>query len=171
MLLVGVLQRKRLLKWKTLKETHVMWNFNSLELGKVKESGPYTLGLFLLVTQSVYAIDFNHLIQESPSSAWYSSHKSVEAHLKMLYYYIIWNQCVRTQRQKRKKNWFVLHFLILLLISAALFQEYSLATTSLNASSGKGYIWHKLPNFTRWNHRPWANLVKLLAHVKLNHII
>lgn len=38
-------------------------------------------------------------------------------------------------------------------------------------SSWKGYIWHKIPNFTQKTHRPWANFVKSLAHVKLNHII
>lgn len=65
MLLAGVLQRKLLLEWKTLNETHVMWDFNSLGLGKVKESGPYTLGLFSLVTKNVYAIGFNHFIRSS----------------------------------------------------------------------------------------------------------
>lgn len=63
MLLEGVLQRKLLLEWKTLNETHVMWDLNSLELGKVKESGPYTLGLFSLVTKNVYAIGFSHFIR------------------------------------------------------------------------------------------------------------
>lgn len=38
-------------------------------------------------------------------------------------------------------------------------------------SSWMGHIWHKIPNFTQLNHRPWANLVKPLALVKLNHII
>lgn len=63
MLLEGVLQRKLLLEWKTLNETHVMWEFNSLELRKVKESGPYTLGLFSLVTNNVYAISFSYFIR------------------------------------------------------------------------------------------------------------
>lgn len=63
MLLAEVLQRKLLLEWKTLNETHVMWDFNSLELGKVKESGPYTLGLFSLATRNVYAIGFSHFIR------------------------------------------------------------------------------------------------------------
>lgn len=63
MLFEGLLQRKLLLEWKTLNETHVMWDFNSLELRKVKESGPYTLGLFSLVTKNVYAIGFSYFIR------------------------------------------------------------------------------------------------------------
>lgn len=122
MLLAGVLQRKLLLKWKTLEETHVMWDFNSLELGKVKESGPYTLGLFSFITKNVYAIDFNHFIRnplhllDTVNTNWLKL--IFRRYTIILYKTHSWG---KTKMQKRKKNWLV-HFFILY-ISAPLFQQ------------------------------------------------
>lgn len=182
MLLEGVLQRKLLLEWKTLNETHVMWDLNSLELGKVKESGPYTLGLFSLVTKNVYAISFSHFIRSplhlfdivntNPLKLMFKSHTTV------LYTTHSWAQrCRRGGRICLFCLFFRMFFIHRVSAHMSTVQPSATAPNprcnviyGFMLSSWKGYIWHKIPDFTQWTHRPWANLVKPLAHIKLNHL-
>lgn len=133
----------------------------------MKESGPYTLGLFSLVTKNVYTIGFSHFIK-NPLHLFEIVNTNqlkliFKSHTITLY---TTHSCGQTCRRGGRICLFCLFFRMFLFTNcvSAHMSTVQPSTTASNPqcnmiygfmlSSWKGCIGHKIPHFTQWTHRP-----------------